>query len=282
MMVPLARIPTCMVLFVTTALIALPVRAGEIIYPTGDGTLADGGIFGDYDGVVDSWNWAFGPVGFAGAVTLTTETPASAVEHRMVCKYDLRGVSVATPLNATLTFTTRGASVFPFPDVTLHVYSFPGELYELPRDFSAGPSVLEGVITIAAMQAPRAETIDVTGLVASAITSGDNRVAFRFQIDPLTPNLANQVFIDALDSAPETKPILTIRSAVPGDVSGDGKTDLADFAIFTDCMCAPGAEPTPTTPGITAADCLYAFDHDGDDDVNLDDLSALLGLLAYD
>jgi hypothetical protein len=271
-----------MVLFVACALIALPARAGEIIYPIGDGTLADGGIFGDYDGVVDSWNWVFGPVGFAGAVTLTTETPASAVEHRMVCKYDLRGVSVAKPLNATLTFTTRGASVLPFPDVTLHVYSFPGELYELPADFSAAPAVLQGVITVAAMQAPKAETVDVTGLVASAITSGNNRVAFRFQIDPLTPNVANQVFIDALDSAPETKPILTVRSAVPGDVSGDGKTDLADFAIFTDCMCGPGAEPAPTTPGITAADCLYAFDHDGDDDVNLDDLSALLTLFAYD
>jgi len=258
----------------------LSTRAADIVYPVADGTLADGGGLGGYDGIADGWNWMFGPVGFAGAVTLATETPGSAVEHRIVCEYDLRGVSLTTPLDAALTFTIRGASVFPFPDVTLHVYSYPADLIELPGDFSAQPVILQGAFTVMGMQAPRTETLDVTELVKSALLSGDKRVAFRFQIDPETPYASNQVFIDALDTEPATKPFLIIRSAVPGDADDDGDVDLDDFAILTDCLAGPGAPPEPTIPGVTATDCLCVFDRDADADVDLDDFSRFLGPFA--
>jgi hypothetical protein len=257
-------------------------RAAQIVYPIADGTLADGGVFGRHDGIADSWNWAFGPDGFAGAVTLTTETPANAVEHRMVCEYDLRGVTVSTPLVATLTLAPRGVSVFPFPDVTLHVYSYTADLLESPSDFSVRPAVLQGAFSVTPMQEPKIETLDVTALVESALTAGTKRLAFRFQIDPNTPHPANQVFIDARDSAPATKPYLTIHSAVPGDIDDDGDADLADFAILTGCLAGPEKTPAPTTPGVAATDCQRTFDRDADGDVDLDDLSDLLGLFVLE
>ena len=64
----------------------------EIIYSSADGTLADGGVFGPFDGLADKACWPFGPEGIPGAVTLARETAASAVEHRVVFEYDLRGV----------------------------------------------------------------------------------------------------------------------------------------------------------------------------------------------
>ena len=269
-------------LLVAGVLTGLPARGGQIVYPTADGTLADGGIFGPLDGVADGWQWTFGPAGFAGAVTRTTETPASAVEHRMVFEYDLRNVSPVTPLAATLTFTTRGVRVFPFPDVTLHVYVYPADLLETPGDYSAAPTALAGTVTVAAMQTPTTETLDVSSLVESAWQSGVKRVAFRFQIDPHTPHSANQVFIDALDAEPATKPFLTIGSAVPGDADEDGDADLNDFAIFVDCLAGPDASPAPSKPGIAGSDCLWAFDRDTDADVDLEDLSRLLGAFTSD
>lgn len=276
------RILALVALAALWVLASFPTEAAEVIYPTADGTLADGGGLGSYDGVVDGWNWVFSPMGFAGAVTLATETPASAVEHRIVCEYNLRQVSVARPFKATLTFTARGVNVFPFPDATLHVYSYPADLYESPGDFSAGPATLQGVITVTANEAPRAETLDVTELVASALLAGDNAVAFRFQIDPNTPHVTNQVFIDALDEDPVTKPLLTIRSAVPGDADDDGDVDLNDFAIFTDCLAGPNISPQPTRAGVDATDCLWYFDRDADEDVDLADFSSFQSSFAQE
>ena len=109
MMARCARLPGCAALLLAAWLLtSLPARAERIIRPTADGTLADGGSLGNYDGIVDGWNWVFGPSGFAGAVTLTTETQVSAVEHRIVFEYDLRGVTLEPPVKATLTFTARG------------------------------------------------------------------------------------------------------------------------------------------------------------------------------
>ncbi len=272
----LTTIPRCAALVAVLALAALPTRASEIVYPTAGGTLVDGGIFGSFDGVADGWNWMFGPGGFSGAVTLATQTPASTVEHRMVCEYDLGGLSIETPISATLTLTTRGAGAVPFPDVTLQVYSYPADLIGSPDDFSAEPTALQGVLTVTPMQAPTALTIDVSQLVTGAL-NGSHMVAFRFQIDPDTPHAINQVFIDALDSAPETKPFLTVRSGMPADADDDGDVDLDDFAILVDCLAGPGHSPDPAMPGVSAADCLWAFDRDSDADVDLDDLSALLG-----
>lgn len=196
-----------------------------------------------------------------------------------MCEYDLRGVGLTTPVVAILTFATRGVSISPFPDVTLNVYSYPADLIESPGDFSAQPASLQGVLTVSALQAPRTETLDVSELVTSAL-NGNRIVAFRFQIDPATPHAANQVFIDALDTDPVTKPFLTIGSATRGDADGDGDADLHDFAILADCLTGPDTPPKPQMPNITAKDCLWAFDGDGDADVDLDDLSGLLGSFA--
>jgi len=252
--------------------------AADIVYPVADGTLVDGGAWGAYDGLADAWNWSFGPTGFAGAVTLVTEAPASKLQHRMVFEYDLRNITRTTPIAATLTFAVRGVRVSPFPDVALHVYSYPADLIESPTDFSAGPAVLRGTVTVGANQSPRSMDLDVSELVASVLASGNKRVAFRFQIDPGTPYATNQAFIDAADSQPATKPFLTIYSAVPGDADDDGDADVRDFAMLTDCLAGPATSPAPFRSGLTPDDCLRVFDHDADDDVDMADLSALLAV----
>ena len=101
MMVCLVKISAYVGFGVWCALAHVPVGAAEIIYPVADGTLADGGGLGEYDRVADGWNWVFGPAGFSGAVTLATETPVSAVEHRIVCEYDLRSVAVTTQIEVS-------------------------------------------------------------------------------------------------------------------------------------------------------------------------------------
>jgi len=258
------------------ALTSLPAQAAEYVYPVAGGTLADGGSLGPFDGIADGWNWEFGPSGFAGAVTLTTETPSSAVEHRIVFEYDIRRVTLSAPIHATLTFTVRGVRAFPFPDMNLHVYSYPADLLESPNDFAAGPATLRGVFVVSAMQEATRTTLDVSDLVASTI-SGSGKLAFRFQIDPNTPHVANQVFINTLDTDLTTIPVLTIRSALPGDVDDDGDADPADFAILMDCLGGPDARSAPTAPGVLESDCRRVFDQDGDFDVDLRDASMLLG-----
>lgn len=256
--------------------LAVPIRAATIVHPSADGTLADGGVFGELDGHADSANWAFSSTGFAGAVTLTTETAVSAVEHRLVFEYDLRDLEFVTPLIATLSFTTRGANVSPFPDVLVKVYSYPADLIESLDDFSSRPAILQGAFSVAAAEAPKVQVLDVTELVTSALISGNKRVGLRFQIDPTTTHVTNQAFINALDSQPDMKPVLMIRSAVRGDADDDGDADLDDFAIFTDCLTGPDTPPMPTGSDITVAGCLSVFDRDTDGDVDLDDLSGVL------
>ena len=258
------------------ALTPRPAPAAEVVYPVADGTLADGGVFGTRDGVADSWNWAFGPAGFAGAVTLTTETPTSTVEHRMVFEYDLRQITLARPIRATLAFTIRGVNVFPFPDVILHVYAYPADLLETSADYFTGPAELLGSVTVSPGQPPRRELLDVSALVTSALYGGAKMVALRFQIAPDTPHAANQVFIDALDAEPATKPLLILGSATPGDADGDQDVDLQDFAIFVDCQAGPNASPVPSKPGVDRTDCLWAFDQDSDNDVDLEDFAHLV------
>jgi len=126
------------------------------------------------------------------------------------------------------------------------------------------------------MQTPRVETVDVTDLVTAALASGAKKVAFRFQIDPETQHTTNQVFIDALNAEPATKPFLTILSTYPGDADNDGDADLADFSVLTDCLGGPGTLPAPTRSGMAISDCLRVFDRDTDSDVDLSDLASFL------
>lgn len=58
---------------------------------------------------------------------------------------------------------------------------------------------------------------------------------------------------------------------VEGDFDGDGDVDLDDFTNYADCMAGPNATPSPIIGGVTAQDCLDAFDSDSDLDVDADD-----------
>ncbi len=60
----------------------------------------------------------------------------------------------------------------------------------------------------------------------------------------------------------------------PGDADCDGRIDVGDLAAFADCLAGPDLASGPTPP-TTAADCRFAFDVDGDQDVDLRDFLAL-------
>ena len=58
------------------------------------------------------------------------------------------------------------------------------------------------------------------------------------------------------------------------DYDRDGDVDITDFGAFSECMAGPSSDPNPPLPPPpTAADCLDAFDTDGDLDVDLDDFN---------
>ncbi|MHC5111932.1 MAG: cytochrome-c peroxidase [Planctomycetota bacterium] len=56
---------------------------------------------------------------------------------------------------------------------------------------------------------------------------------------------------------------------------------LADYPTFVDCLSGPGLAPDPTAP-LTIADCLDLYDADGDDDVDLHDLPAVIWSFSLD
>ncbi|MBN2563581.1 MAG: hypothetical protein JXQ75_21895 [Phycisphaerae bacterium] len=215
-------------------------EASETVYPSKDGALVDGGVYGPFDGIADSWDWSFDCSSFEGPVTMTTETPESSMEHRLVWEYDLSGVSIEPPVSAVLTFTIRGAPIRPFPDVDACVYSYPADLVESPDDYSAGPAVLQGCAAVVPYQPPTEYTVDVSRVVGEALLSGEDKVAFRFQVDPDSPDSSRQAFIDALDSDQTTKPYLTIADAgVLADMDCNGELDTNDISLFVEALLDP-------------------------------------------
>ena len=63
------------------------------------------------------------------------------------------------------------------------------------------------------------------------------------------------------------------------DGDHDGDVDLADFAVFADCLAGPGATPAPQLPLLSPA-CRMAFDLDADQDIDLIDFAALQAALS--
>ncbi|MFQ5413216.1 MAG: dockerin type I domain-containing protein [Phycisphaerae bacterium] len=230
------------------------------LFPVADGTLVDGGVFGPFDGLPDAWDWTFNKSGYEGTITLALSNPGNGLEHRVVWEYDLTTIAMDAPLTARLTFTLRGAPVFPFPDVDVWIFAYPADLVESPDDYLAGPAVAQGHVTVAPFQDPTVFHINVSDVVNEALVDGSDSVAFRFQIDPNAPNPANQAFIDALDAEPTTKPFLTITDGRLGDADGDGVIDLTDYAAFNACLAGPGI---PLGPDCAVDD----FDFDGDVDL---------------
>ena len=236
----------------------MPAIAQLTLHPSKDGTIVDDGV----DGTPDRADWSFDGSSYEGAITLVTSGPSSQ-ENRVVWEYNLGVVTLEPPVSAKLTYTIRGAPIFPFPDVDVFVYAYPSDLRETLSDFSAGPAALVGWQTLWALQDPTVFTIDVSGVINEALADGSDRAAFRFQIAPGTPNEANQAFIDALDSEPGTKPFLTIRAAsslLAADYDVDGDVDVDDAAKLVGCMSGPDA---PAGPGCST------FDFDVDSDIDL-------------
>lgn len=248
---------------------ATSVMAQEVIYPSADGSLVDGGEYGPFDGVSDASDWTFNQSGYEGVITLVTAPEEDRLEHRLVWEYDLSDIVAAPPVSATLTFTVRGRAAFPIPDVNVHVYAYPADLVETPADYGAGPAVLQCSLPVVAYEEVT-YTVAVTDAVGSALQNGDNGVGFRFQISPGTENGANQAFIDALETDLTTKPFLTIREALSADADGDGVPDDDDFcAGFDDRFdvdsdgFADGCDNCPDDPNVDQADS----DGDGVGDV---------------
>lgn len=252
----------------------LPVSATTFtLYPAKDGTLVDGGVFGPFDGVADDADWYFNQSSYEGSISRSTASPTNSIEHRVTWEYNLSTVTLPPPVSATLRFNLRGASIFPFPDVDVHVYAYPADLAESLSDFSATPATFQGLATVVPFQPATTYTVDVSAAVSAALSSGTDKVAFRFQIDPNTTAPANQAFVDALDAEPATKPALLVVEAphVPGDIDDDGDVDAEDFLGFPPCMSGPDTPPTP--------ECDI-YDFDLDDDVDLADYAAFQSYIA--
>ncbi len=235
-------------------LVVYPANAGKL-----GGTLADGGLYGVHDGVADVWDWTFnGYGGFEGVLTLMQGGAARPLEQRVVWEYDVSSLPADAALSAVLNFTMRGAPIFPFPDMIVHVYSYPSDLAETTADYSAGPATLAAV-AVGPSYVQTFYRINITETVVEAIRNGGGRLALRFQIAPDSPYDGNQAFMDIVDSDNATKPVLTVPTTAYGDENADGVLDVMDFALFPSCMLGPGVS-------VNAACAVYDFDVDGDVD----------------
>jgi len=239
------------------------VAAMRIIYPANNGklggTLADGGLYGVFDGVADAWDWTFnGYGGYEGVLTLMQGDTARPLEQRVIWEYDLSSLPADTALSAVLNFTLRGAPIYPFPDMTVHVYSYPSDLAETAADYNAGPATLAAVVVVP----PYVESsfrVNITNTVVEAIRHAGGHLALRFQLAPDSPYDGNQAFMDCVDTDDSTKPLLTVPTTAYGDENSDGAIDLSDFPLFPVCMLGPQV-------AVDAACTVYDFDVDGDVD----------------
>ncbi|NOT01640.1 MAG: hypothetical protein HOP29_13545 [Phycisphaerales bacterium] len=240
-------------------LAVMPVHAQQVIRPVKDGTILDTGA----DGVPDTLDATFNnsTPGFEGAITLIRGVNAR--EIRVFWEYNLAAVTMIVPVSAKLTLTLRGAPIFPLPPATVRVAAYPSDLLESLADFGAVPESCVGVATVEPFQEPTDFTIDVSGVVNDALASGLDRAAFRFQIESGAPGDVYQAFIDAVDSDPATKPVLTLRAATSllrHDYDVDGDVDLGDFQHFDGCSTGVG--------GMFGPGCR-TFDADVDSDIDV-------------
>ncbi len=225
------------------------------IYPTKDGTLIDGGVFGPLDGQADYADWSFNGSSNEGSIALTTSS-----EHRVVWEYDLSGITYAEPVTASISFTLRLPAIFPFPNsLRVRVFSYQADLMESIEDFASEPATMLGSALLTPSWPPPPASVHqlaITDAVNAAIQSGASKVAVRFQIEPDT-NF--QVFIDAVDSDPTTKPFITIIDRLPGDTNDDNVVALDDWAGFSSCLSEP---TTQYMPGCDIADLDFDLDVD--------------------
>jgi hypothetical protein len=75
-----------------------------------------------------------------------------------------------------------------------------------------------------------------------------------------------------------TDQYLTVHYPEPGDFNGDGISDYADIAVFTDCIGGPGQPVSPASPA--CVDTCDILDADADNDIDLADFMALSVVLG--
>jgi len=242
----------------------------QVFYPSADGTIVDGGSYGPFDGLGDSADWTFNETGYEGAISLA-RVPAPGFERRVVCEYDLQSLTAPSPVIATLTFRVRGSGLFPVSNAGVRVYSYPADLSEQVTDFSAGPSVFVVEESILPYQPAMLYEIIIGSLIDEALANGTKTVAFRFQIDPNTAPESNQVFIDALDTVPSSKPFITVHNGLRGDFDHDEDVDVEDYALLALCIAGP-------RQSITAA--CRPLDIDLDNDVDLIDVAEFVQAMS--
>ena len=217
--------------------VAFSAFADQIIAPSADGALVDGGGYGTFDGIADSADWSFNQSSYEGAITLSHEA-ASPIEHRLVFEFNLSTVTRQPPVVAGLKFTLRGAPRFPAETAVVQIFSYPSDLVETLSDFAAGPAELLGQVNVAPFQPETLFEIDVSDQVNGALDSTARRLAFRLQLIPQTQSA--QAFLDAVDTDPSTKPSVVVYDSIAGDFDHDGDLDVNDLSFLASCMSGPG------------------------------------------
>ncbi len=218
-----------------------PAFSLDTLYPAKDGTIVDGHDPAPMDGVPDAWDWYFyDSAPFAGMIALEF----GEADRRVFWEYDLSSVSLTPPVAATLTFNLVGPFRFPAPDADVHVYAYEVTLplSETLSDFDSTPATFQGTVAVPPNGATNQYTVDVSQAVGSALISGANAVAFRFQIDPGAVEDNQQARIDARDNDLDSKPILTIDIApveLPGDIDNDQDVDMMDVEILVNLLLGP-------------------------------------------
>lgn len=264
---------------VTTVLVAMglacaTVRAATVtLYPyiLADGTLMDSNLADGFE-LADTAEWGFNASSsFAGALALVAPQESNpGFERRVFWEYDLRNVSFSTPVRARLDFRLRGAPVWPFPPVDVHVYAYIADLRADLSDYAVEPASFQGSVTVLPSLVPGQGIVvgsfDVSDVVNQALNAGAIAVGFRFQIDPNTPNARNQAFIDAQDVDKSTKPNLVIEDKMRFDTDDDDDVDAEDYLLFSDCMSGPAV--------LYTVRCIE-FDSNYDDHVDLRDFQSL-------
>lgn len=232
----------------------------QIIAPTADGTIVDGGTRGPFDGSPDFADWSFNESSSEGVITLS-----AAIEQRVVWEFNL-ATAPAPPITAYLSFALRGAARFPAEPAQVQIVAYPADLVENITDFDAGPGVLVAEKLIVPFSPITAYVLDVSSVINERLGAGVRRVGFRFQIDDETES--GQAFFDVLDSDPSSKPFLTLQNRVPGDFDADGDVDSDDLTKLGECMSGPG---------LSVFAACRVCDADLDLDVDLADAEVFLG-----
>lgn len=135
------------------------------------------------------------------------------------------------------------------------------------RKWKMGPAVLIVAVLLAATRGE--ETINLPIVSSGGNAEADGSLGVVGQLGPAVASGSG------FELAAGAVPCWAVPAGPPsdGDFDGDGDRDLADFAIFCDCMTGPG--------GSAESRCA-AGDFDSDGDVDLMDFSEFQRVFGED